>query len=122
MKGLYKGKYLIAIYDKDDYLLDVVTTPEDFRFGNKDTLRSELSRKLKNIDTNKKIHLIDCTEKHSDIFAEEDKIFLKYVKQTRKKTAEEKAKELGINVRTYYRREALKKKLNESQCHEIMVK
>ena len=116
MKGLYKGKYLIAVYDKEGYLVDVACKPSEIRYI-KGNLKSFLSRLASGKITSKRFVLIDVTEKHDDVFAEEDKLFLDFIKETRKKTNAEKAKELGMSERVYYR----KKNLFEPQCYEIMV-
>ena len=109
MKGLYKGKYLIAVYDKNDYLLEVACSPSELTCFKG---AAEYLCKIANGQAiSSRIFLIDVTEKHNDIFAEEDKIFLEYINKTRKKTIEEKARELNMSARTYYRRKLLYKGL-----------
>ena len=107
---LYKGRYLIALYDKDDMLVDVGINPFDlltcsFR---PQSLYENVSRGRNSI-FGYTIHLVDCLEQHDDIFAEEDKIFLdEFLNSlTGEYSIEErivaKAKELGISKRTAYR-------------------
>lgn len=100
MKGLYKGKYLIAVYDKDDYLIEVACLPRELI---KKCVSKYISRVAKGTIKSNHIYLIDCTEKHDDIFAEEDKLFLNFVKNNRHHTIAEEAKRLGVSVRTYCR-------------------
>lgn len=107
METLYKGRYLIALYDKDDYLVDVATKPSDFRHICPRT-KTFYEQKSKGIQTLKgyKVFLIDCLEKHDDIFVEEDNLFLNYVKAHEKsidKQLEEIAIRYGVSKRTAYR-------------------
>lgn len=105
MKGLYKGKYLIAVYDDEGYLLDVACSPSELScFGDRDKniIMSYISHIANGSTISRKIFLIDVTEKYNDIFAEEDKLFLDFVNETRKKTKREKAQILGMSARGYY--------------------
>ena len=112
MKGLYKGKYIIAVYDKNDYLIDVACLPSQLNcFENKEVAMAHISHIAAGRRTSNYIHLIDVTEKHDDIFAEEDQLFLEYVKKTTKKTDKEKASEFRISRRTYCRKKCLYKGL-----------
>ena len=113
MKGLYKGKYLIAVYDKNDYLIDVACMPSQLScFKNNESVMSYINRVAKGTQKSKRIYLIDVTEKHNDIFAEEDQLFLEYIEETNTSSLnqteinKQKAVELGISLRTYYRRKA----------------
>lgn len=105
---LYKGRYLIALYDKDDMLVDVGISPFDLLTCSvrPHSLYKNVSRGRNSI-FGYTIHLIDCLEEHDDIFAEEDKIFLDEFLLAKKYSIEEriiaKAKELGISKRTAYR-------------------
>ncbi len=118
MKGLYKGKYLIAVYDKSGYLIDVACFPTELTcFKNKRQGCNYISQIAGGHRVSDKIFLIDVTEKHNDVFDKEDKLFLEYIEGTRKKTIQEKAKELNMNVRTYYRH----RHSFEPQRNEIMV-
>lgn len=101
MKDLYKGKYLIAIYDKNDNFIDVQQR------------REYLGKRKYQFNRYKgsqySYHLIDCTEEHDDVFAYEDKVFLEWVKANHKETVREKAKRIGKGWRTIHRYEALLK-------------
>lgn len=104
MKGLYKGRYIIAVYDNEDNLLEVETKAEDLKFVNGNGLG-----RRKNGDNSKyKVYLIDALEKHDDIFQEEDKIFLESIKTEQKMTNKDQAYNLGISLRQfYYKRKAM---------------
>lgn len=105
---LYKGRYLIALYDKNDMLVDVGINPFDLLTCSirPHSLYENVSRGRNSI-FGYTIHLIDCLEQHDDIFAEEDKMFLDELLLTKEHSIEEriiaKAKELGISKRTAYR-------------------
>lgn len=100
MNGLYKGKYIIAIYDKDDRFIDVACLPSELiTYANKSAAKSLISRICNGWVTSNKIYLIDVTEKQEDIFEEEDELFLDFVKKS-KKEKEIKSK------REYYRQKA----------------
>ena len=92
-EGLYKKKYLIAVYDKDDNLVSVSGNAKLLSCA----VRVALTRKLY------KVYLIDVYEKHDDIFSFEDEIFLKE-EQNNILTNKEKANKMGISLRTYQRR------------------
>lgn len=102
-KKLYKGRFLIAIYDKRDYLLEVLVSPSESKLYSKRSLFEMLSRKMKNPAKYKNIYLIDVFEKHNDAFADEDKIFLNFVKNSNISDAKI-AEHLGINLRSLYRK------------------
>lgn len=116
---LYKGRYLIALYDKQDYCVGVFVSAkeiQEFLKCSRDRVNKALNR-YKSICKNK-IYLINCYEKHNDIFNEEDKQFIKFFKKTMPKTVKEISQELGISERQYYRRkQALKgiEKQNENK-------
>ena len=107
---LYKGRYLIALYDKDDMLVDVGMNPFDLSTCSisPKSLSENISRGRNSI-FGYTIHLIDCLEQHNDIFAEEDNIFLdEFLNYLTKEYSKEErlieiAKELGISKRTAYR-------------------
>lgn len=100
MKGLYLGRYLIAIYDHNDNLVDVVDSPSGLKmFKNEGHARSYVSRVFHGRIKHSQIHFIDVLEKNEDIFKEEDEIFIKQYKT--KETNKDKAKKLGIGLRTY---------------------
>lgn len=105
---LYKGRYLIALYDKDDMLVDVgINAVELLTCSARPHTFYENVAKGRNSIFGYTIHLIDCLEQHDDIFAEEDKIFLDQLLLSKEHSIEEriiaKAKELGISKRTAYR-------------------
>lgn len=98
--GLYKGRYLIAVYDKNDNFIDCATSLSELKFIQRQSVYSQIShkqffgeRKFVNV------YLIDCLEKHNDCFKEEDEIFLREFGRN----PETIAKNLGISRRTYYR-------------------
>mgnify|MGYP003490830985 CR=1 FL=1 len=105
---LYKGRYLIALYDEKDRLVDVGINALDLL-----TCRDKPKSLYQNISRGRDsifgytIHLIDCLEQHDDIFFFFFKIFLDELLHTKEYSIEEriiaKAKELGISKRTAYR-------------------
>lgn len=100
--GLYKGKYLIALYDLNDNLIDVATSVSKlYKFNSWSSLNHKLNYKNQSNRKMLKVYLIDCTEKHNDCFKEEDELFLFEIKT---KTDKQIAFELGISLRQYYRR------------------
>lgn len=117
---LYKGKYLIALYDKYDDCVGVFVSAKEMGQHIKNISLSSIKSMLARNQTIKgyTVYLIDCYEKHNDIFKKEDEEFLKIFNQTRQKTIKEKSQELGISERQYYRRkQALKgsEKQNENK-------
>lgn len=118
MRGLYKGKYLIAICDRHGDIVDVgLSIPEIAARGHRDALYAAFSKSR--IDRNKyKYVLVDCLEEHDDIFAEEDKLFLEFVEQLEqeKHPVIAMAKEYNIPERTLYRRQQmLRRKANATR-------
>lgn len=104
---LYKGRYLIAVYDKDDYLIDVACSVKELKCPTKkSSVYSSISRNVHHKSPTHKYYLIDCLEKHNDIFAEEDRIFLESL-PPKKQTLKEIAKEMGVSERTLYRKKKL---------------
>lgn len=101
--NFYKGRYLIAIYDKEDRLIDVASTMKELRVVNKETAHSYLSYHKNNKSNKHKYYLIDVFEKHNDIFEEEDKLFLEMFDKPHI-TLKEIALQLGITERTLYRK------------------
>ena len=115
MKGLYKDKYLIVYYDKDELPLIVSDNATDFSekyakyreikdghntFGN-------LSKIFKGERKSNRIKLVEADTVTDDCFKEEDEDFIRFINENRKKTKKEKANELGITARTYFRRKRL---------------
>lgn len=104
MKGLYKGKYLIAVYDKAGDLMDVACLPSELTCFKDKELAIDYINKIANGKwVSDRVFLIDVTEQHDDVFAEEDKLFLEFVMETRQKTITELTREQGICRRKYYR-------------------
>lgn len=106
---LYRDRYLIAIYDNEDNLIDVGCNGYDFLSVNYNAVYQALLRGFKSNKTvvncrktNYRYFIIDCKEKHDDCFAEEDEKFLEWI-NAKPSTCKEKAKELGVNLRTYMR-------------------
>ena len=119
---LYKGRYLIALYDKNDMLVDVGINPYDLKCTKAPhTLYENICRGRYSL-FGYTLHFIDCLEIHDDIFKEEDELFLKqYADIVGKdfamtKKMEQEAKKLGISKRTAYRWKA-KGKLKEQVCY-----
>ena len=103
MKGLYKGKYLIAIYDKEDRLIDVACNVNELtHYKNSNTAWSIIGHVQRGSIKSDGIYLIDVTEKHNDIFSEEDELFLKWFNEERKPNNKEVCEKLGISQATYY--------------------
>lgn len=101
MEKLYKNKYLIAKYDTEDHLIAVGTSPIEVGMEKYEIQRAADNGKGKKY----KIYLIDCTEKHDDIFAEEDEIFLQmFTRRSRTQAYEEYAKNHQMSVRSVQRR------------------
>ena len=112
MSTLYKGKYLIAIYDKNDYLVDVSGNPSTLKcFKNSSVARSVISKVFNGERKNESIHFIDVFEKHDDIFSDEDKVFLEFVEmeKTSKNTVASFCRENNISERTFYRKNSIQK-------------
>jgi hypothetical protein len=104
MKGLYKDKYIIAFYDEDDYLKDVGAKIKELHScKTHKSIHSYISSCFAGRIPYKRLYFIDVTEKHNDIFAEEDEIFLQFIKDNYKKTDKEIAASLGVSYRTYMR-------------------
>lgn len=112
MEGLYRGKYLIGFYDKDDFPIFIASTRTEFiewycnYFGLDETAAiSRLTNRRLNSKQNHhgKVILIPADEVNNDCFAEEDKEFINFINETRTKSMAEIAKEMGISERKLYR-------------------
>lgn len=112
MEGLYRGKYLIGFYDKDDFPIFIASTRTEFiewycnYFGLDETAAiSRLTNRRLNSKQNHhgKVVLIPADEVNNDCFAEEDKEFINFINETRTKSMAEIAKEMGISERKLYR-------------------
>lgn len=103
MKGLYRGRYLIVVLDENGNVEKVCDQPCD-NCENKNSFKSTVSRAFNGKENRKDILFIDVFEKHDDIFSEEDEAFIEYIKKDIKKSAKDKAEELGMSERDYYRK------------------
>lgn len=114
MGNLFKGRYIIAVYDAndDEDLLGVFDNPNDMKeFLQTEYADTVISRYIKTFGTfpiircNKYIfYFIDVIEKHNDVFTFEDKEFLKCYKNSRTNKQVAYCKRNNISRRTYYRR------------------
>ena len=111
MKGLYKGKYLIGYYDKDDFPIFIASTLSEFNDfykkhkrskGGINTAAQAIIRRDSNHSDGEKIILIEADTITHDCFENEDKEFIKFIEETRKKTIHEMAKELDVSPITFY--------------------
>lgn len=100
----YKGKYLIAIYDENDMLIDVGCNANEITKYKIKSLHEMLARQSNGKSIHKKLFLIDITEKHDDIFSFEDELFLKTFPNSPYVSTKEHARSLGISKRTYERK------------------
>ena len=103
---LYKGRYLIALYDKNDILVDVGTLPSEIElFKRRPASFYEQTCRGDGRLFGCRVYLIDCLEKNNDIFSEEDEIFLEEIGAIKSvdKQLEEIAKRNGVSKRTAYR-------------------
>ena len=103
---LFKNRYLVAIYDKQDRLVDVIGAPSEFKGENKFSVISEISRVINRHKSSRKYYIIDCLKVHDDIFKEEDEEFIKFINQEKTKTPKEIALDLGMSERSYYRKKS----------------
>ena len=113
MKGLYKGKYLIVYYDKDEFPIIVASSSVEFeelyrKFINpniqKRSMVQILSRISMGVITRSNIKLVEADTVVDDCFKEADIDFINFVKQTRKKTNKEISTDLGISEGYLYHR------------------
>jgi DNA invertase Pin-like site-specific DNA recombinase len=106
MIKLYKGKYLIALYNKDDRLVDVGVSPRELEFfKNRTNSFYEMVSRGDKMFHGCTLHLIDCPKKHNDVFKEEDEIFLREMRCVKNKCKEvdKIAKQLGVSRATVYK-------------------
>ena len=66
-----------------------------------------MSKIFKGERKNNRIKLVEADTVTDDCFKEEDEDFIRFINENRKKTKKEKANELGISARTYFRRKIL---------------
>lgn len=126
MQNLYKGKYIIAVYDSNDEdLLGVFDNPNELeKLLDTKYAKTIIARYIKTFGTfpvikcNKyNFYFIDIYETHNDIFKREDKEFLKFYKETRRPNLQDICKERGISQTTYYRQRRLENQQKEE--HEL---
>ena len=113
MGSLFKGRYIIAVYDanNDEDLLGVFDNPNDMKeFLQTEYADTIISRYIKTFGTFPIIrcnrytfYFIDVMEKHNDIFALEDREFLKCYRKSKTSMQEAYCKRNNISRRTYYR-------------------
>ena len=105
MLRLYKGRYLIAVYDNNDQFVDCATSIMQLKMFKSKSVYSQISRNQFFSMRKYKIYLIDCLEKHDDVFAEEDEIFLQDLQCYKSKTDIYKslAEKYGKSLRTIQR-------------------
>lgn len=109
---LYNGRYLICVLDKHtDNILYVFDNPKEFSNMIKKNVSTSISRAFVNpdyiINGKYKIEFIDCMTVNNDIFMEEDKIFIDFVKNNiniNKISNKNLCKILHISERTFYRK------------------
>lgn len=113
VKGLYMGRYLIAIYGKNDELIDVGVSPKELHcFKSVDSAKSVISKAFRNERFCPNIHFIDVLEKHDDTFSDEDDDFLQCIEKEFPSTKKVCSKN-NISERTYYRKKRKFSELNE---------
>jgi hypothetical protein len=109
VSGLYKGKYLIAVYDREgETLFGVFDNFDDIKSFGLKSLKTSISRYqaiygfIPNIIMGKFQYVfIDIFEKNNDCFKEEDKNFVDFIIETNGISSFEFAKLKGINYETF---------------------
>lgn len=113
-RDLYRGRYLLAVYDQDDRLLGVETKLQGlqkyYNVNGNYNVAFDWCMKHQKI----KLVLIDCLESHDDCFKEEDKKFLEFVESHHKKSSQEMSQEIKASLRTYERKKKVFEKGKES--------
>ena len=111
----YKKKYMLAIYNEKDNLIDLFDSINIFakKYNlNSSTLRSEICRHKNLLDPilicKFNIFLIDVETVHKDIFKNEDLIFKEEFKEEFLSNAD-KSRKLNIGLRTFYRHKKIDK-------------
>ncbi len=110
---LYKNRYLIAVYDRDDeWCYGVFDNIEQLsKFTDTKSMKFIISRAMrayKRVPASVSLGgynycFIDIFEKHNDCFADEDKQILEYYEKTRYYTIAEYAEKIGVSARTFAR-------------------
>lgn len=106
MKGLYRGRYLIVVLDKNGDVKNVYCQPTEYN-GNVESFKSMVAKAFNGKTGRKDILFVDVLERHDDIFAEEDQAFIDFIKDTTKKSGKECSEELGISERSYFRKKEI---------------
>ncbi|MBQ8443762.1 MAG: hypothetical protein IJX25_00200 [Clostridia bacterium] len=124
MEKLFKGKYIIVVYDSEGYIKEVADKPSDIKSYPKNTIQSMCSHILQGHNY-KYVKLVDVTEQHNDAFKDADEDFMKFLDSLPAKiTNKEKSRILQMNERTFYRKKALYKddyidKLVEKEIQDL---
>ena len=125
MGSLFKNRYIIAVYSANgEDLLGVYDNPQDMeRLLQTKYADCIISRYIKTFGTFPIIqcnsyvfYFIDVFEKHNDVFAEEDRIFLKELnlpRKTKMQRVREYCKRHNVSEKTYYRRQAQQNRKKE---------
>lgn len=117
MEGLYKGKYLIGIYDEEDFPVFIASSIKEFfdvyirlfkRINPSSTYKAlkrlmPSKRECRLNNTKCKLVLIEADTITHDCFEDADKDFIEFISETHYKTIHEICEEMGISDRTYYR-------------------
>lgn len=105
---LYKKKYLICLIDiATDNIVSVYDNAIQFSEAYKVDGKSILSKAFNGdyvFRKRYKVEFIDCYEKHNDIFAEEDKEFIKFIEKEKPPKVENLCKFINVSERTFYRK------------------
>lgn len=112
---LYQGRYLICHYDHDGVLDGVFDNAKEFmKFLNErgkvcciKNINTRLSRIFNGTTKSRDIAFVDVFETHDDNFRHEDNVFIEEMFQAGSidnKTKKQKAKELGMSRRNYFRK------------------
>lgn len=101
--GLYRNRYLLALYDKDDFIIGVYDNVKELcdHLGCKSgSIRSAVCRQQRHV------HLIDVLSVEDDEFAETDEYILQMYKsgQIAGQSVAEHADRVGCSARTLYRK------------------
>ena len=92
MKGLYRGRYLIAVYDKNDMLIGVADNAKELAkwYKNEHVAASCMNHAIEKDIVDNRLFFIDIFESHTDCFRLEDKKFLDFILKEYGKLDDEK--------------------------------
>ncbi|NCD06399.1 MAG: hypothetical protein EOL97_09785 [Spirochaetia bacterium] len=113
---LYKGRYLIALYEKDNETLAmnengiaIFASPKELSLWLNRTdnsvysgIRHLLNEEKRKLFATYNLHLIDCLEQNNDCFVEEDKLFLQFIEKDMANSPK-KINNTDISRRQFYR-------------------